>query len=62
MRAAQLTAPRQWELIETDKPEPVDGQILVRMERVAVCGSDQPPSAACTKAIRSPSALLGTRG
>ena len=43
MRAAQLVAPRQWEIIETDKPEPVGDQMLVRMERVAVCGSDKPP-------------------
>jgi threonine dehydrogenase-like Zn-dependent dehydrogenase len=43
MRAAQLVAPRQWELIEIDKPQPAVGQMLVRLERVAVCGSDQPP-------------------
>ena len=43
MRAAQLIAPRQWNLLETDKPAPGPRQMLVRMERVAICGSDQPP-------------------
>ena len=43
MRAAQLVAPRQWEIIEVDKPQPEHGQMLVRLERVAVCGSDKPP-------------------
>ena len=43
MRAAQLVAPRQWELVEVDKPQIVAGHMLVRMERVAVCDSDQPP-------------------
>ena len=62
MRAAQLTAPRQWELIETDKPEPVDGQILVRMERVAVCGSDQPPFCGVHKGYPQPIGTTGHEG
>jgi 2-desacetyl-2-hydroxyethyl bacteriochlorophyllide A dehydrogenase len=42
MRAAQLAAPRTWQLLEVDKPKARDGQMLVRMERVAVCGTDKP--------------------
>lgn len=42
VRAAQLVAPRRWELIEVDKPSPAAGNMLVRLERVAICGSDKP--------------------
>ncbi|MEE2659801.1 MAG: zinc-binding dehydrogenase [Candidatus Latescibacterota bacterium] len=42
MRGARLRAPKQWELIDVDEPQPVPGQMLVRMERVAICGSDLP--------------------
>ncbi len=41
MKAAQLVAPRKWEIIEEEKPEARDGMMLVRMERVAVCGTDK---------------------
>jgi 2-desacetyl-2-hydroxyethyl bacteriochlorophyllide A dehydrogenase len=34
-------APRKWELIEVDKPEPGPGQMLVRIERTAICGTDK---------------------
>ena len=44
MKAAQLQAPRRWEIIEVDDPPPPQaGQMLVRLERVAICGSDKPP-------------------
>ena len=42
MKAAQLVAPRRWEIIEVEKPEATDNLMLVRMERVAVCGTDKP--------------------
>lgn len=42
VRAAQLVAPRNWQLIEVEKPEPKPGNMLVRIERVAICGSDKP--------------------
>ncbi|MCC7261009.1 MAG: zinc-binding dehydrogenase [Candidatus Latescibacteria bacterium] len=42
VRAAQLVAPRKWQLIEEEKPEPKPGNMLVRIERVAICGSDKP--------------------
>lgn len=43
MRAAQLVAPRHWELIDLDKPQATGEHMLVRMEYVAICGSDKPP-------------------
>jgi len=43
VRAAQLVAPRQWELIEVEKPEPRPGTMLVRMEKTGICGSDKTP-------------------
>ena len=42
MRAAQLVQPRTWKLIEVDKPEVSNGNMLVRLERVAICGTDRP--------------------
>ena len=41
MKAAQLVAPRQWEIIEVDRPEATRGTMLVRMEKVGICGSDK---------------------
>ena len=42
MKAAQLVAPRKWQMIEEEKPQASDGNMLVRMERVALCGTDKP--------------------
>lgn len=42
MKAAQLTAPKKWDLIEVEKPEARDGYLLLRMEYVGLCGSDRP--------------------
>ena len=42
MRAAQLVQPRTWKLIEVDRPEASNGNMLVRLERVAICGTDMP--------------------
>lgn len=42
MKAARLVAPRQWEFIEVDKPQAQGDWMLVRLERVAICGTDQP--------------------
>ena len=42
MRAAQLVAPRTWEIVEVEKPAPAHSQMLVRLERVGICGSDKP--------------------
>ncbi len=42
MKAAQLIAPRQWQIIDVEKPQATKGKMLVRMERVAICGTDKP--------------------
>lgn len=42
MRAARLKAPRQWELVEVEPKKPQPGQMRVRLEQVAICGSDMP--------------------
>ena len=62
MRAAQLVAPRQWELIETAKPQPTADQMLVKMERVAVCGSDKPPFCGVHKHYPQPPGATGHEG
>lgn len=40
MKAARLVGPKLFELLETETPIANDGQCLVRLERVSVCGSD----------------------
>ena len=40
MRAARLSGPKHFEILETDMPTANDGQCLVRLEQVSVCGSD----------------------
>ena len=40
MRAARLTSPKNFEIIEVDTPSAADGQCLIRIERASVCGSD----------------------
>ncbi len=40
MKAARLIGPKQFELFETDAPTAGDGQCLVKLEKVSVCGSD----------------------
>lgn len=62
MRAAQLVAPRQWELIEVAKPQPTADQMLVKMERVAVCGSDKPPFCGVHKRYPQPPGATGHEG
>src|SRR5690349_1199424 len=40
MLAAQLIAPRVFELATDDLPAPAPGQVQVRVEAVGICGSD----------------------
>jgi L-iditol 2-dehydrogenase len=40
MRIAELTAPRQFRLVESEVPKPGPGEVLVRVEAVGICGSD----------------------
>ncbi|MFQ5994475.1 MAG: zinc-binding dehydrogenase [Acidiferrobacterales bacterium] len=49
MLAAQITAPRRFEIIETAEPNlesERDGSVLIRTNRSALCGSDMPAFAA----------------
>ncbi len=40
MKAVQLTGPRRLEYIETPDPTPEDGEVILKIEHVSVCGSD----------------------
>ena len=40
MRAARIVAPKQFDFVDLDMPQASDGQCLVKLERVSVCGSD----------------------
>ena len=42
MKGARVKAPFEWEVQEIEKPKLDDGQMLVKMEQVAICGSDFP--------------------
>ena len=42
MKGARVKGPFEWEVMELDKPQAGEGQMLVRMEQVAICGSDFP--------------------
>jgi len=40
MKAARLVGPKLFEFLETETPVANDGQVLIKLERVSVCGSD----------------------
>lgn len=40
MKAAQLVAPKRFTMVEVPMPAPRDGECLVRLEAVSICGSD----------------------
>ncbi len=40
MKAARLTAPKHFEFVEVETPTAAEGQCLIKIERVSVCGSD----------------------
>ena len=40
MKAAQYTAPGQIDLVDRPEPEPGQGAVLLRTEKVTICGSD----------------------
>jgi L-iditol 2-dehydrogenase len=40
MKAVRLTAPKHFEFIDIEQPQAIDGQCLVKLEKVSVCGSD----------------------
>ena len=40
MKAARLVGPKHFEMVEAEVPVPVDGQCLIKLEKLSVCGSD----------------------
>ncbi len=41
MRALQLVEPKNWQIIDiAEPPEPAAGEVLVKVHRVGVCGTD----------------------
>lgn len=42
MLAGQITGERRLEMVDVPEPEPAEGQIVVKLEAGAVCGSDLP--------------------
>ncbi len=40
MKAAQLSGPKRFEFIDIDMPAPKEGECLIKLERVSICGSD----------------------
>jgi len=42
MKAARITEPMKIEVVEVEKPEPAEGQILVENRMAGICGSDMP--------------------
>ena len=40
MKAVRLTSPKTFEFVEVETPTPADGECLIKVERVSVCGSD----------------------
>lgn len=42
MKSARLVAPRRWELLDEPIPKASAGNMLVQLERTAICGTDKP--------------------
>lgn len=40
MKAAQLVGPKRFEFMDVETPTPKDGECLIKMERMSICGSD----------------------
>jgi len=40
MKAAQLVGPKLFEFIDVEMPTITDGECLIKLERVSICGSD----------------------
>jgi len=40
MKAIQVTGPRRLQLIDVAVPEPGDGEVLIKLEALSVCGTD----------------------
>jgi threonine dehydrogenase-like Zn-dependent dehydrogenase len=54
MRALQVVKPRQFRVIETARPETGDNQILVRLGKAVLCGSDIPKFTGMWRGLQYP--------
>ena len=54
VRALQLAKPRQFQAVETARPEIGDDQILVRLEKAVLCGSDIPKFTGMWRGLQYP--------
>ena len=54
MRALQLVKPRQFQAVEIARPEISDDQILVRLEKAVLCGSDIPKFTGMWRGLQYP--------
>ena len=52
MKAGQLTAPRRMELVDIPEPNIQEGEVLVRVEKISICGSDIRPFAAVLEELQ----------
>ena len=62
VRAAQLVAPRKWRLTEEEKPQAKPGNMLVRIQQVAICGSDKPSFCGFHESYPLPTGRTGHEG
>ena len=62
MKAAVVTAPETIEVVDWSEPEVGDGEVLVKMEAVGICGSDLAAYAARDTATASAPRILGHEG
>jgi len=54
MKALQLLKPRQFQTVEVARPQTGDDQILVRLEKVVLCGSDIPKFTGMWRGLQYP--------
>ncbi len=40
MKAARISAPKRWEFVDIPQPKPQDGEALIKVDWISVCGSD----------------------
>ncbi|MDA0336621.1 MAG: zinc-binding dehydrogenase [bacterium] len=62
MKTARLVDERTWEFVDMDEPVPRPGQMLVRLEQVAVCGSDIPDYVGVHPGFPKPTGGTGHEG
>lgn len=59
MKAAVFKEPYKFEIVEMEIPEPLKGQVLVKVVSVGICGSDMGPFAGKDLERRQPGIIMG---